>query len=91
MTCSSEDEKHRCRVCGLWHKEPPWGDNCDSPTFFICECCGTEAGYEDNELSAVRKNRERWLADGANCFDPDERPEGWSVEEQFEKVPEKWK
>ncbi len=91
MACSSEDEKYRCRICGLKQNTPPWGENCETPTFNICACCGTEFGYEDNNTSAIKKNRNRWLANEANWFDPDERPEDWSVEEQLEKIPEKWK
>jgi hypothetical protein len=98
MTCYSEDEKHRCRVCGLWREEPPWGENCDLPTFSICPCCGTEFGYEDGGLETVRQQRQKWLEgklnyveDGQMWFQPEERPEDWSVEEQLEKVPERWK
>lgn len=98
MTCSSEDEKHRCRVCGLWREDPPWGEDCRTPKFRICSCCGTEFGYQDCQMSAIKRQRKRWLNgeldyvdEETNWFVPEERPEDWSVEEQIGKVPEKWK
>jgi hypothetical protein len=82
--------KYHCRVCGLRHKEPYWGSDDQTPTFFICDCCGVEAGYQDFQLEGVRKYREAWKVRGMQWFDPKSRPQDWNAEEQLRHIPPKW-
>ena len=51
---------HNCRVCGKYHKDPPWGEYGDAPSFSICSCCGAEFGYEDFTEEGIRAHLERW-------------------------------
>lgn len=81
-----------CRICGLYTENfLPWGENGESPSYDICFCCGTEFGYEDNNLKAILSNREKWLNNGANWFNPDKKPDNWNLEEQLSHIPEKYK
>lgn len=86
-----EDEKqarYHCRVCGLNHYPlQPWGENGDSATFVICECCGTTFGYEDGLITAIRAQRQRWIDGGAKWFQPRRKPESWKLEEQLRNIP----
>ncbi|HEX2912534.1 MAG TPA: hypothetical protein VH186_17120 [Chloroflexia bacterium] len=84
------EEKYRCRVCGLLYPEPPWGEDGKSPSFDICECCGAEWGYEDCTIKGIRTYRERWIAEGAKWFEPKAKPEGWKLEEQLKMIPEEY-
>lgn len=64
--CNSDEvpwdgDLNACRVCGRRHEEPPWGADSRSPTFEICDRCGTEFGYEDATPDAAQAARERWL------------------------------
>ncbi len=90
MSCDSDAERFRCRVCGAKQDQPPWGEDCESPSHRICSCCGTEFGYEDVTMEAVQMNRRRWVEGGAEWFRPEERPSNWCLEEQLERLPEKW-
>ena len=81
-----------CRVCGLitTSSNPadlPWGRDGKSPNWDICECCGTEDGYEDTSPDAARAARERWLAKEAGWFEPKSQPPNWDLEEQLANVP----
>ena len=86
------DDLHRCRVCGLHQGEDlPWGESGADPTFFICDCCGTEFGYEDVLLAGVRAARSRWLEAGGEWGDRRTRPQGWNRDEQLAMIPERWR
>jgi hypothetical protein len=84
-------DSHRCRVCGLWSEDEPWGPDGRSPTYFICDCCGAEAGYEDVLPAAARTHREGWLARGAPWFWPRAKPDDWDLDEQLRHVPEEFR
>lgn len=61
---------YTCRVCffeGM--TEPPQDCN-------ICECCGTEFGNDDEDLT-YEELRARWIASGAKWFFG-EPPIGWN-------------
>lgn len=73
---------HHCRVCGLYHAEPPWGKAGNSPTFVICDCCGVEFGYEDCTPQATINYRNAWLASGAK-WQLGPRPVDWNLEDQL--------
>lgn len=82
------EEDYRCRVCGLQLDGPPWGENGKDPSFCICPCCGTEFGYEDGTLKAIKAQRERWLSAGAKWFNPKDKPEKWNFDEQLQQIPQ---
>jgi len=81
------DELNRCRVCGLWQDEPPWGADGKTPTYNYCPCCGVEFGYGDATLDAARNWRENWLASGAKWDDPEMKPEKWDANAQLQQLP----
>ncbi len=82
---------HSCRVCGLYIKDLPWGDNNDSPTYEICPCCGVEFGNEDCTLESIKEFRQNWIDTGAIWFAPDEKPKNWDMEEQLKEIPNGFK
>lgn len=76
-----------CRVCGLKQSEPPWGEDGESPTFEICDCCGVEFGYEDNTYASTLKFRKKWLKEGAHWFHSENKPKKWTLEKQLTHIP----
>ena len=78
---------YNCRVCGLPQDELPWGEDGASPTFEICDCCGTEFGYEDTTPAAAGRARQKWIANGAGWFRPKRKPENWNPEAQLQGIP----
>lgn len=64
-------------VCGV-----AWAEEIDEQeirhSFWICDCCGCEYGYDDNS-----KYREPWINQGA-------RPLDWSLEEQLKHILVDW-
>ena len=80
-----------CRICGLNHGYAIWGDDGKSPTHDICDCCGTEFGYEDCQLSAIRKNRQKWIEGGAKWYNENQKPENWNLEDSLRNIPEEFK
>ena len=91
MPKSSIDPKNCCRVCGYDFGAPPWGGDGHCPEFWICPCCGSEAGYYDTTEKAVLMNRKRWVDAGAIWKEPKEKPDNWSLEEQLKQIPEEFK
>ncbi|MGN0065266.1 MAG: hypothetical protein ACI379_13590 [Nocardioides sp.] len=76
-----------CRVCGYDWGEPPWGDSQLEPTYWICPCCGVEAGYEDCAPDGARAHRRAWLATGARWADPSTPHDGLEPEQRLRHVP----
>lgn len=88
----TKNEHHFCRVCGLDQGDfLPWGESGLNASHAICDCCGTEFGYEDCIVEACRAARERWLQRGADWFSPKERPQDWDMKKQLEQVPERFR
>ncbi len=83
----SNSSELNCRVCGFEQVEPPWGVDGLTPEFLICECCGTEFGYEDVTVESARHARAAWLAKGTRWFVSEARPLNWALEEQLRNVP----
>jgi hypothetical protein len=77
------NDKNYCRVCGLRQQEPPWGEDGSVRSFGICDCCGTEFGYEDTTVAAIPAQRARWLSHGAPWANPAARPPNWDLNEAF--------
>ncbi len=80
--------KFVCRVCGNPQADPPWGEDNQSPTYEICDCCGVEFGYGDCTPKAIKVFRDRWLVTGGNWKYPKYKPDNWSLEEQMKNIPE---
>ncbi len=80
-----------CRICGLKQADPPWGEDGNSPTYVICDCCGVEFGYEDSTTKAVQRFRELWLERGAPWFRQEAKPVGWDLDCQLSQVPSGWR
>lgn len=79
-----------CRVCGLNQQEYTWGEDNNSPTFGICACCGTEFGYHDSSLDALRAQRQRWLLNDGKWSDIKDMPTNWSLSEQMKNIPKEY-
>ncbi len=85
-----KEELNFCKVCGLYHKLFPWGEDGKMPSYDICECCGVEFGYEDYQVSSTKKFRQKWLNSGAKWFHSKEKPDNWNLEEQLKNIPEEY-
>ena len=72
--------KFKCPVCkwkGLSEKVKwPYG------THEICECCGSQFGFDVQEDSDILKVRREWLSEGAEWFSDDSEamPRNWSLD-----------
>ena len=77
---------HLCRVCGWLHEDPPWGEDGDTPSYNICECCGVEFGYEDATPQATSRFRQAWLEGGAQGWDKARRPCNWDLGAQLARI-----
>lgn len=80
-----------CRVCGYDLNEPPWGVTGDSPMFIICPCCGCESGLEDQTIEDMKQYRAQWISSGASWYEKKSKPKHWSLDEQMQNIPEKYK
>ncbi len=82
-------EETVCRVCGYDAGEVRWEHDC--PTYDICDCCGSESGYEDMLVEAVRAHRQRWLDAGTPWWGRGGPPPGWTPTEQLTRVAPEWR
>ena len=83
--------KYICPVCGLeYNNYYPWGEDGETPSHSICDCCGSEFGYEDNSIESSKINRDKWIKKGANWFVIEKKPEKWSLEDQLKNLPEEY-
>lgn len=74
--------KYICPICGFdGLDEEPYFNNGKIPSHNICDCCGCQFGYDDND-----KSRQKWIASGGNWFNPDLKPKGWNINEQLKKI-----
>ncbi len=85
------NELYICRVCGAEQLDAPWGDDGESPTYEICDCCGVEFGYEDSTLQGIKNYRAKWLDGGAKWNNKKSEPSKWSREEHLSCIPEKYR
>ena len=81
---------NRCRVCGLDHGEPIWGETGHSPNYGICACCGTEFGYNDCTLEEIRERRAKWLSNVEQWRWPKDKPVNWDYKEQMKNIPKQY-
>ncbi|HGF2651789.1 TPA: hypothetical protein ACWXKB_005314 [Escherichia coli] len=85
------NEFYVCRVCGAEQPEAPWGDDGETPTYDICNCCGVEFGYEDSTVQSIKKYKAKWLDSGAKWMNKESEPQNWSVDEQLAHIPLKYR
>ncbi len=73
-----------CPICGL-----PWSEAIEEEevrcSFWICNCCGCEYGYDDNP-----KYREAWIKKGAPWFNQKDCPKNWNLEDQLKHTIVNW-
>ena len=80
-----------CRVCGAKQLELPQGEDGLTPSYEICDCCGVEFGYEDMNINALKRYREKWLKKGAVWYREKEKPAVWSLDDQLKNIPEQYR
>lgn len=86
------NSKKTCKVCGLFYPNfYPWGKNDDSPSHAICSCCGTEFGYEDNNLASAHNARKKWLEKDGAWFNSEEKPKKWLMDQQIKNILVEWR
>lgn len=83
---NDKHKQHMCGVCGRCHEDLPWGDDGNTPTFNICECCGVEFGYEDATPQGIERLREAWINNGAPWLNLSKRPHGWNLSAQLGQI-----
>jgi len=82
----------RCRVCGLeYDNYYPWGEDGKTPSFDYCDCCGTEFGYQDCNIDAIRIQRSKWIGKGAKWSSSEHQPKDWSLEKSLSMIPDEYK
>ena len=71
-----------CHICGFdGLNEEPYEDNGRIPSHNICDCCGCQFGYDDNE-----RYRQNWIDAGGKWFNSDLKPKEWDIKEQLKKI-----
>ena len=74
----------------LDHGPPPYSQRYGMPSYEVCACCGFEFGNDDEPRTAppvtFAAYFREWFAGGCVWFDPQSRPENWSVEGQLRKA-----
>ena len=75
-----------CPVCGWGPFVVPYESVEDlRSSFDICDCCGCEYGYDDNQAFY-----ENWLSEGCTWFEPKAKPEGWLLDSQIKYQVRPW-
>lgn len=85
------DQETRCRICGFDLLEPPWGPDGTTPSYEYCPCCNVEFGYQDATVVGARRYRYGWIEAGAEWGRTGDRPQGWDLAEQLEKIPREFR
>ena len=88
---SYKETSRNCRVCGCNQGFEPWGEDGETPTFDICQCCGIQFGREDCSVLEVKEQRKRWLKNESKWFASKGKPEGWSLDDQLKGIPIEYK
>ena len=79
---------NRCPVCGYPELGEPAYDGFGDPSFDICDCCGTQFGYEDAGRSHEFL-RDEWIAKGMPWWNSaKEAPLGWDPVQQLRSLTE---
>lgn len=73
-----------CPVCGFPGLLEPAYNADGAPSYEICPCCGFEFGFDDlSEGVSHADYREKWIAEGAQWFDPEQKPADWDLQAQL--------
>lgn len=81
------DLTYRCPVCGYPGLDEPPYDEHGCASYNICPCCGTEFGYDDNNI-AHAELRKRWISSGMRWWSKTTpKPADWDAERQLRDVP----
>lgn len=78
---------YMCPVCGFdGLQEAPY-NKAGNGSYEICPCCGFEYGFDDQSEGITHEEyRVKWIADGAQWFNPDAMPEGWDLTMQLKNL-----
>ncbi|MET9497603.1 hypothetical protein [Streptomyces sp. NPDC006552] len=85
-----------CRMCGF-DQDRFWEDG--SPTYAICDCCGSESGIGDlgavpgswEGVRGLHDFRGWWVGQGAEWSTPSQRPADWDLLRQMRNIPSEWR
>ena len=71
-----------CECCGYALKEDPYPEGI--PAYSVCDCCGMQSGRDDNTKASMLRYRDQWIANGAQWFNPQEKPNDWNLQLQLQ-------
>jgi len=75
-----------CPVCGWGPFEKAYSSYQElRSSYNICECCGCEYGYDDDE-----NYYKEWISNGCEWFEAKERPKNWNIENQLKQQVRPW-
>lgn len=80
---------YTCTICGYDKLEEPLWDEVEGfPTHFICNCCGFESGFHNDNLEmTIEQYRGEWISEGAKWFSSCvKKPENWDFKEQLKNI-----
>lgn len=76
-----------CSVCGYDRLRGPMYTDGIPDYNLICACCGFQPGYDDLEQGyTFDEYRAEWLDEGAEWFDPKEKPAEWNLQTQLKNI-----
>lgn len=76
-----------CPICGYDKLEEPPYDEFGEPSYEICPCCGIEFGFDlENYHITQEEYRKKWINNGGEWFDPQEKPQKWDIRQQLKNV-----
>lgn len=76
----------------IYKLAPPYSDHWGMGSYDVCSCCGFEYGNDDEGMnpetnSSFASYLLEWIKDeSAEWFEPDQKPEGWTLVAQLEKA-----
>jgi len=86
MICNTI-QLHSCRVCGYYDPNYfPWGDDGETCSFDICDCCGIQTMQDDQYPELAREERAKWFARNCEWSYPEDKPENWDLASQLKNI-----
>ena len=81
----NEFDEHICRICGVdWLKQTK--ETREDVHDSYCCCCGSQVGYEDKLLKAIKIARQKWLKGSLRWDSPSLQPKGWNKEMALKQI-----